>query len=190
MAQHHPEPWLPAVLGRLGVDFTEGHSGVPARALNALHASLAQGRAVLCTVDRTSLPWQAEAFALSMDPYPVVVTGAHDGVFYVDDQDALPHVLSEEDFARAWSAHKKGRHHHMTVEQPGKPVDLPAAILPALDTTVMSKGRAGDDEIRALSAEIASLDAPGPDRALLTELADLVDAARTIEQRATTLLTT
>jgi hypothetical protein len=314
VAQHHPDPWLPAVLGRLGVDAVEGHSARPAPAMDALRAGLDRGEAVWCTVDRTGLAWHAGATALSIDPYPVVVAGAHDGTLLLDDRDPVPHPVAEADFAAAWSRHAKGRHHRVTLDRAGRAVDLPGAIRSAVATTVahmtgpvlgnnfdvnfglsglarfadqlrdtrtrsgwvrrfaepgafawalfrlhecleleytapaatrplyadfldeasgvtgrtrwaeaaalfresgrswsrladlaaetadaepevaelahrrmtvaMTRGRAGADEIRELTGRIAAIDAPGPDPALLVELADLVDAARSTEERA------
>jgi len=318
VAQHHPDPWLPAVLGRLGIGHAEEHSGTAKPALAALRAALAGGRAVSCTVDRSSLPWHEGVFALPTDPYPVVVAGEADGTLFLDDRDPLPHALPETDFVTAWSRHRKGRHHRITVDGPGKPVDLPAAVRAALDTTVahltgpvlgnnfdanfgfsgmarlaaqlrddrtksgwvrrfadpgafawalrrmhecleveytapgatrplyaafldeaagvlgverlaqaaqlfresarhwsmladraaetaddmgevaeladrrmavvMTKGRAGADEIRALSAQIAASAPPPPDAGLFVELADLVDRARSAEERAAALI--
>jgi hypothetical protein len=319
VAQHHPDPWLPAVLGRLGIAAGEGHSARPAPAMDALRAGLDRGEAVWCTVDRTALPWRAGASALPTDPYPVVVAGARDDTLFLDDRDPTPHALPATDFATAWSRHTKGRHHRVTLERGDRPVDLPAAIGSAIDTTVahmtgpvlgnsfdvnfglsglarfadqlrdtrtrsgwvrrfaepgafawamfrlhecleleytapaatrplyadfldeaaavtgqrrwveaaagfresgrswsrladvaaetadaapevaelahrrmavaMTRGRAGADEIRELTARIAAIGAPGPDPALLAELADLVDAARSTEERALAALT-
>ncbi|HZM77623.1 MAG TPA: DUF4872 domain-containing protein [Candidatus Limnocylindrales bacterium] len=319
VAQHHPRPWLPAVLDRLGIGFDEGHSASTQRAMEALHGGLTRERAVYCLVDRGGLPWYEASPALSSDPYPVVVAGADGGALFVDDRDESPHALPEEEFAVAWARHKKGRHHRVTVRGPETAVDLPAAIRSALATTVahltgpvlgnsfdanfgfsgmarfaqqlrdgrtksgwarrfaepgafawallrlhdcleveytapgatrpvyaefldeaagvldqpalgeaaavlressrnwsrladlaaetadgmgevtslaqrrmaivMTEGAAGANEIAALSAEMAAQGSPGPDPALLDELADLVDNARALEQKAIALLT-
>jgi hypothetical protein len=318
VAQHHPEPWLPAVLGRLGVDAVEGHSGRPAPALAAVRESLDRDEAVWCVVDRTALAWHAGAGALPTDPYPVVVAGADGDTLLVDDRDPAPHPVAEADFAAAWSRHRKGRHHRVTLARPGPQVDLAKAVRSALATTAahmtgpvlgtsfdvnfglsgmarfaeqlrdgrtksgwarrfaepgafawalyrlhecleleytapgatrplyadfldeaagvlgdpgpaqaaallresgrswsrladlaaetadadpevaelahrrmavaMSLGRAGADEIRDLTARIVALDAPGPDPALLAELADLVEAAMSTEEEAVAIL--
>ena len=318
VAQHHPDPWLAAVLNRLGVGFSEAHSGSAPRALAELHADLQRGAAALCLVDRSALPWHSDTLALATDPYQVVVAGSRGDTLYLDDLEARPHPISEADFARAWSGHRKGRHHRVTLERQAKPVDLPAAIRAALAVTVahltgpvlgnsfdvnfgfsgmarfaaqlrdertktgwvkrfadpgayawallrlyecveleytaagatrplyadfleeaagvldkseltqaaalmrqsgqcwseladlaaetaddmgevsqlarrrmtvvMTLGRAGAEEIKSLSAAITAAGAPGPDPALLGKLAELVDTARTIEQRATALL--
>src|SRR6266540_5645917 len=66
--QHHPEPWLPAVLGKLGIPYTEDRSGKVEAALAALDQALDGGRAVWCTVDRTQLPWWEGCLALPQDP--------------------------------------------------------------------------------------------------------------------------
>jgi hypothetical protein len=52
----------------------------------------------------------------------------------------------------------------------------------------MTHGREGAEQIRALSEQISALEPPPPDADLLAELADLVDAARSVEQQAVTLL--
>jgi hypothetical protein len=318
VAQHHPDPWLPAVLGRLGIEAVEGHSTQPGPATAALRQALDRDEAVWCLVDRSGLPWHAGTGALPTDPYPVVVAGANGDTFYVDDRDPAPRAVAEADFVAAWSRHRKGRHHRVTLGRPGAPVDLPAAIRSALATTAahmtgpvlgnnfdvnfglsgmarfaeqlrdtrtrsgwarrfaepgafawalyrlhecleleytapgatrplyadfldeaagvlgeagpaeaanlfresgrhwsrladlaaetadsdpevaelahrriavaMSRGRAGADEIRELTARIVARDAPGPDPALLAELADLAEAARSTEEAAVAIL--
>jgi hypothetical protein len=131
VAQHHPQPWLPAVLGTLGIGFDEAHSTSTDRAMAALRGDLEQGRAVYCLVDRGALPWHEASLALSSDPYPVVVAGHG---LLIDD--LVWHSLPEEEFANAWARHRKGRHHRTTVRPPAQTVDLPAAIRSALATTV------------------------------------------------------
>jgi hypothetical protein len=149
VAQHHPEPWLPAVLGRLGIRAREGRSTSAVPALAALRENLAEGRAVWCSVDRARLPWHVGALAMSSEAYPVVVAGKHgedgedgeDGcTLYVDDLDPAPHALPEESFVRAWSGHAKGRHHRLTIEPATGPAltaaGLVTAVRSAVDTTV------------------------------------------------------
>jgi len=133
--QHHPEPWLPAVLGKLGIPYTEDRSGKVEAALAALDQALDGGRAVWCTVDRTQLPWWEGCLALPQDPHYVVVTGRSGDTFAVLDRGDEPVPIGRAQFAQAWSGHKKGRHHRVTVT-PGTPVDLPAAIRAAIATTV------------------------------------------------------
>ena len=131
VAQHHPDPWAPAALRRAGVAFTEGHNGSPEPALVALRRDLDAGRAVLCTVSRGDLPWYpADPFAA--DPYPVLVTADGDGLL-VDDGVGEPHPVAAEEFVAAWSAHRKGRYHRLTVA-PGRAGALD--IEGALATTV------------------------------------------------------
>jgi hypothetical protein len=113
VAQHHPDPWAPAALRRAGVAFTEAHSGSPAPALAALRRDLDAGRAVLCTVSRGDLPWHPDD-PFAADPFPVLVTGDGDGVL-VDDGTGAPHAVPVDVLATAWSAHRKGRHHRLTV---------------------------------------------------------------------------
>ena len=136
VAQHHPEPWLPAVLGRLGVSYTQEHSTATKPALAALHRALDGGRPVYCTVDLTALPWHAGEAAHSEVPYEVVVAGRHDGTLYLDDSSVVPLALPEQDFASAWARHKKGRHHRITLGAAAAPMDLRAAVRDAISTTV------------------------------------------------------
>ena len=135
VAQHHPEPWLPAVLGRLGLGYTE-ERGSAKPALAALHRALDGGRPVLCTVDLTALPWHAGELAHSETPYEVVVAGRHDGTLYLDDTSVVPLAMPEDEFASAWTRHKKGRHHRIVLAPGPVPVDLPAAVRDAIATTV------------------------------------------------------
>ena len=136
VAQHHPEPWLPAVLGRLGVEFAEEHNTAPKPALAALHRLLDAGRPVYCTVDLTALPWHAGELAHSEVPYEVVVAGRHDGQFLLDDTSVAPLAIAEADFATAWARHRKGRHHRIVLRGAPVLVDLPAAVRAAIGTTV------------------------------------------------------
>lgn len=130
VAQHHPDPWAPAALRRAGIAFTEAHSGSPKPALAALRRDLDAGRAVLCTVSRGDLPWYPDD-PFAADPYPVLVTAATEGDVVVDD--GIPHTVPVEVLVRAWSAHRKGRHHRIAVE-PGRTGRLD--LRDALSTTV------------------------------------------------------
>lgn len=108
VAQHHPDPWVPAALRRLGVPFTEQHSSRPR--WDRLRAALDDGRPVFCTVDRSRLPWHGLQPGFGADPYVVTVAGYDGDVLYVDDESATPHRIGTEEFGAAWSAHRKGRH--------------------------------------------------------------------------------
>jgi hypothetical protein len=136
VAQHHPEPWLPAALTRLGVGFDEAHSGSAGPALVALRSALAQGRAVYCTVAATALPWREREPYLDTDPHGIVVAGERDGVFLVDDEAVAPHELPAEALAAAWSAHRKGRHHRLILHGTPPVADLGDAVRAAVATTV------------------------------------------------------
>jgi hypothetical protein len=139
VAQHHPEPWAPAVLDRLDSAYTEEHSTSSKAALAALRAALDTGRPVWCTVTRSRLPWHAEAPDMhgldAADPYPVVVAGADGDVLYLDDLDPAPLPMPAADLGAAWAAHRKGRHHRLVVT--GAPrAGLADAVRAALATTV------------------------------------------------------
>lgn len=136
VAQHHPQPWASAVFGRLNIPVTEQHSSSTAAALKKLRAELDAGRAVLCTVDRSRLPWHGMPPGYGQDPYLVVVAGRDGDDLLIDDRAGRPARLGAEEFGQAWAAHKKGRHHLMV---PGGPppddLDLGAAVRQAIATT-------------------------------------------------------
>jgi hypothetical protein len=137
VAQHHPEPWAPAALGRLRVPFEEQHSGKPDAALRKLFAALDAGRPALCTVDRSRLPWHGLDPGFGQDPYLVAVAGRDGDDLLVDDDSVRPNRLGVAEFAEAWSAYRKGRHHLLVVTgPPAADLDLAAAIRSAIDTTV------------------------------------------------------
>ena len=136
VAQHHPEPWLPAMLGRLGVGYTQEHSSAPKPALAALRHALVGGRPAYCTTDMTALPWHAGQPSYSEVPYEVVVAGRHDRALHLDDSSVVPLAMPEEEFVRAWGRHKKGRHHRIVLAPAAVPVDLRAAVRDAIATTV------------------------------------------------------
>src|SRR4051812_9847291 len=127
VAQHHPAPWAPEALRRLGVSFVELRSGTAAAAMAKLRTP------ALVTVDRSRLPWHGLEPGFGMDPYVVAVAGVSDDTVYIDDSGL--YTMSVPDFTAAWSAHRKGRHHALIVESVGT-VDLSAAVRSAVDMTV------------------------------------------------------
>ncbi|HEU4424745.1 MAG TPA: BtrH N-terminal domain-containing protein [Pilimelia sp.] len=137
VAQHHPQPWAPAALDRLGVAYTELHATKPAAALTKLRRALDGGRPALCTVNRAGLPWHGDVSPMAAaDPYAVVVAGADGDTLYVDDLAPEPHEIDAADFGAAWAGHRKGRHHMLTVDTAPDAVDLPAAGRDAIATTI------------------------------------------------------
>jgi hypothetical protein len=138
VAQHHPEPWANAAFGRLSVPVAEAHSSSTSAALKKLLTELDAGRPVLCTVDRSRLPWHGMLPGYGQDPYLVVVAGRDGDELLVDDQAGRPARLGTEEFGRAWAAHRKGRHHMMVPGGPPPPadLDLTAAIREAVKSTV------------------------------------------------------
>ena len=136
VAQHHPEPWVPAALNRLGVAHVEAHSSATPRAMAAIEAALAQDQPVYTSVGRPLLPWHGGDPALATEPYGVVVAGASGGDLLIDDGAAAPHALSKAEFANAWAAYRKGRHHRLLLTQPSAArVPLAEAIGAAIATT-------------------------------------------------------
>jgi hypothetical protein len=135
VAQHHPDPWVPSALGRLGVPYALDHSGKPGPAGVALDAALDGGRVVLCAVDRGSLPWHAGVVGMATDPYHVLVVGRAGDAYQVLDAGDTPHTLHRDAFLAAWSAHKKGRHERLVLEPAAANVDLGEAVRAALAVT-------------------------------------------------------
>lgn len=136
VAQHHPEPWVPAVLDRLEIAYRADHSGKPEPAIARLREVLAAGRPVVVTLDKSRLPWHGMRPGHGVDPYTVVVAGQSDGLLLIDDEGPVPHELSIDVFADAWTAHRKGRHHAITLVGDGQTSDLSKAIREAISTTV------------------------------------------------------
>jgi hypothetical protein len=131
VAQHHPDPWAPAALRRAGVPFTETRHGPPPRALAALRRDLDAGRPALCTVARGRLPWHA-GHPFDADPFPVLVTAGPTGdEVVVDDGTGPRRTLPTAGLLAAWTAHRKGRHHRITVDggAPTGPPDVHDAIV-------------------------------------------------------------
>jgi Domain of unknown function (DUF4872)/Butirosin biosynthesis protein H, N-terminal len=135
VAQHHPAPWLPTALDHLGIGYAQEHSSAPRPALAALDKALADDRPVYAEVDRTRLPWHGCEPAVYAEPYGVVVAGRHDGTLLLDDTAVVPQPMPVDEFAPAWSAHKKGRHHRLTVAGPAS-IDLAGATRAAVALTV------------------------------------------------------
>ncbi|MFF5231730.1 DUF4872 domain-containing protein [Dactylosporangium sp. NPDC000521] len=133
VAQHHPAPWAPTVLARLGVPFTESRSTAPAAALKALRLSLAGGRPVYCTVTASRLPWRTVTVPVDADPHGILVMDEHPDGFAVHDDG--PRRLPVDAFMEAWSAHRKGRHHRLVVTDGTPTVPLSTAIRAALAET-------------------------------------------------------
>jgi hypothetical protein len=138
VAQHHPQPWANTVLDHVAVAYSEQHSTAGTAAVAKLRAQVETGRPVLCTVDRSRLPWhEAGPMDVSADPYVVVVAGIDGETLYIDDHSDRPHEVAMDDFVAAWSAHKKGRHHMLSLN-PGEVVspDLGRAVRSAVAMTV------------------------------------------------------
>jgi len=128
VSRAHPEPYLPAALGRAGLPFTESGTSSARRAEQTVRAAIADGRPVVCTVDRAALPWQGVDGAWGPEPHEVAVAGIDGNDVLLDDERVHPHRLPLADFLAAWSAYRKGRHHALVVAGAGVPVDLETAV--------------------------------------------------------------
>lgn len=136
VAQHHPQPWLEAVAGHLGLDVSTVTSSAPGAALKKLDAALAAGRPAMLTVGRGLLPWHRDARAEeAADPYPIVVAGRADGRYLVDDSAPEPQLLTPEQLAGAWGAHRAGRYRLETLRPPAALPDLAVAVRASIATT-------------------------------------------------------
>ncbi|MBO3750092.1 DUF4872 domain-containing protein [Streptosporangiaceae bacterium NEAU-GS5] len=134
VTQHHPEPFIPAALARLAVPYEVKNTGSAAVAEKNLRAAIDRGRAPILRVDRFALPWHPGLpFG---DAYEVAVMGLDGATAYVDDECGRPNPIALDALEAAWAAHKKGRHHQITVtgtQAPG--YDLAAAARDAIATT-------------------------------------------------------
>ena len=128
VAQHHPQPWVPAALERLGIGFRIEH-GRAAAAVRTVE------RPMHCLVSRADLPWHTDVTALATDPYPVVVAARQGDELLVDDEAPVPRRITADAFLAAWSAFRKGRHQRLLVDPPAATPDLAAAMRSAITTT-------------------------------------------------------
>ncbi len=133
VAQHHPDPWIPAALGRLGVPSREEHSGKPELALAKLTKALDAGTPAFCVIDRSRLPWHDIGPEYAQDPYWIGVTGRNGDTFRIEEGRGPAHDVDAETLGVAWSGHKKGRHHLLVPT--GPPASEPD-VVGALKTTV------------------------------------------------------
>ncbi|WP_037257059.1 DUF4872 domain-containing protein [Kibdelosporangium aridum] len=129
VAQHHPDPWVPAVLNRLNVSFVEQHSGKVEAGITKLRKATGP---VFTEVDRSALPWHETSPWAGYDPYTVLVTDVSETVSLIDVD---KHDLSIEDFSTAWSTYRKGKHHAIVMGEIGE-TDLGKAVDDAIKTTV------------------------------------------------------
>ncbi|MEU8004836.1 DUF4872 domain-containing protein [Catellatospora sp. NPDC049111] len=143
VAQHHPQPWAPAVLDRLGVAYRQTNGTSAKAAVARLRAALDTGQPALCLVDRGRLPWQQPAPFGAAEPYTVAVTALADDTLTVLDPPHGTRDLSVADFTAAWTTHRQGRHQLLTISaEPGHGVaeasgpDLRPAVRDALRTMV------------------------------------------------------
>ncbi|MGQ0841174.1 BtrH N-terminal domain-containing protein [Actinokineospora sp.] len=133
VAQHHPEPFLPAALTRLGATHQATTTTSAKVAARRLAEALDAGLPAVCTVDRAGLPWHAVENGFSGDPYEVAVIGRDGDAVYLDDVCVRPNPLAHQDFLAAWGATAK---HRLLTVTDAPEVDLAAAVRDAVATTV------------------------------------------------------
>jgi hypothetical protein len=126
VTRHHPDPYLPAALRRTGVAHEIAHTTSVRKAEAALRTALAEGP-VICTVDRTLLPWHGLTRQWGPEAYPVGVLAIEGDTVLVDDECVHPNPLPLDDFLAAWSADKKQKHELITVGE-GYAPDVEDAI--------------------------------------------------------------
>ncbi|WP_436501136.1 DUF4872 domain-containing protein [Actinokineospora sp. HUAS TT18] len=127
VAQHHPDPFVPAILSRLGCTVESTTTTSAKVADRRLTAALEADIPAVCTVDRSALPWLPQVDPAFGDPVPVLVIDAGDTVHLSDG-----HSLPRADFEAGWA----GKHKHALMTVTGAPTaDLPTAIRAAVDTT-------------------------------------------------------
>ena len=137
VAQHHPQPWAPAVLSNLSLSYVEQHSSSTPAAITKLRTWLDAGHPVMCTVNRTALPWhEPGTIDVAADPYPVVVAGIDGDTLYVDDIAERPHEIPTDQFAVAWSGSRKARHPMLAIDAGQRPTpDLGRSAASAVAVT-------------------------------------------------------
>lgn len=144
VAQHHPQPWAPAVLDRLGLAYRQTNGTATKAALDRLRAALDAGVPALCLVDRGKLPWQESRPFSAAEPHTVVVTARHGDALTVLDPPHGVGTMPVPDFGTAWAGNRQGRHALLTMEPaadvpPGprgpSGMDLADAARDALNTT-------------------------------------------------------
>ncbi|GIE95471.1 DUF4872 domain-containing protein [Paractinoplanes rishiriensis] len=110
VCQHHPDPWLPAILRRLAVPHAEKQGKL----------DLSGGRPAYCTVRRNDYP------------YEIVVTASNDGQLVIDSGFDVT-TMPEPEFRTQWP-----RHHQIVLEPGGvvPPEVLASGLRDAIATTV------------------------------------------------------
>ncbi len=126
VSRHHPDPYIPAALRRAGIEHEVSRTTSVRKAEAGLRKALGGGP-VICTVDRTRLPWHGLTGRWGPEPYPVGVLGVEDGVVLLDDECVRPNPLPLQDFLGAWSSDKKSGHEMVTVGAGWRP-DVEDAI--------------------------------------------------------------
>jgi hypothetical protein len=133
VTQHHPEPFIPAALTRAAVPYETRTTGSPAVAERSLRVAVGAGRAAVIRVDPFRLPWRP---GIPMGgAYEVGVAGLDDTTAYVDDRCVRPNAIPLDTLMAAWTAHKKGKHHLVSVTGTPGGFDFPAALRDAIATT-------------------------------------------------------
>lgn len=136
VAQHHPQPWLDAVAGHLGLTLATVTSSRPGPALAKLDGALDAGRPARVLVAAGHLPWRdAEGAEAAAEPTAVVVAGRDGTAYLVDDGDGELRRVDAEALGVAWAAHRAGRFALTTLDRPEHRPDLDAGVRAALATT-------------------------------------------------------
>jgi hypothetical protein len=141
VARHHPDPFIPAILARTGTRHDTRQTGGAATAARHLAEATAAGRAALCTVARTALPWRPSTDELSgQDPFDVAIAGidGRTGEALVDDDCERPNRLPLVRLAEARARYRKGRNRLVTVAtpEPEDGFDLAASVRAAIAACV------------------------------------------------------
>ena len=103
VAQHHPEPWVQAALGRLQRPLPRTAQRQAPLGDGSVKPSTT-GHPVFCTVDKSRAAVARDGPGVRAgDPYTVVIAGYEGDTLYVDDESAAPHAIGTEEFGAAWS---------------------------------------------------------------------------------------
>ncbi|WP_285750060.1 DUF4872 domain-containing protein [Lentzea sp. NBRC 105346] len=118
VARHHPDPYIAAALRNSGIEHQVTTTGSVAKASKQLRG----GGKLICTVDRTKLPWSGRTGEWGPEPYSVAVESVDGDTVLVRDDDA--HPLPLNDFLTAWGK----KHEMITITGTAAKPDVAAAV--------------------------------------------------------------
>ena len=133
-----PDVFIDEGWGRLGLSVTKNETGSKTKARETLDSVLAEGKAAICVVEMSELPYYHVPAQLSgLMPHQVAVAGVDGGNLWIDDLALTPRKLTLEQFADARAGYRKAKNRLITVDAQNSNHDPKSAILEALRSTVV-----------------------------------------------------